>query len=51
MSTPLSRICIIYNIKNISSACRGVRKSAGKINGNPAKWMYYDEYTELNNSN
>lgn len=40
-----------YNIKNISSACRGVRKSAGKINGNPAKWMYYDEYTELNNSN
>ena len=28
----------------ISSCCRGKRKSAGKINGQPAKWMYYDEY-------
>ena len=28
----------------INAVCRGVRKSAGKINGEPAKWMYYEDY-------
>ena len=28
----------------IDAVCRGVRKSAGKINGEPAKWMYYEDY-------
>lgn len=32
---------------HISSCCRGKRKSAGKINGKPAKWMYYEDYLEL----
>ena len=30
--------------KSIYSCCRGRLKSAGKINGEPARWMYYDEY-------
>ena len=36
-----------YDIKtvgHISSCCKNKRNSAGKINGEPAKWMYYDEY-------
>lgn len=28
----------------ISLCCSGKRKSAGKINGEPARWMYYDDY-------
>ena len=24
------------------------KKSAGKINGEPARWMYYEEYLKLN---
>ena len=28
----------------INAVCRGIRKSAGKINGEPAKWMYYEDY-------
>ena len=28
----------------ICACCKGKKKSAGKINGEPAKWMYYDEY-------
>ena len=31
----------------IDAVCRGVRKSAGKINGEPAKWMYYEDYLKL----
>lgn len=31
-------------VSNITAVCRGRRKSAGKINGKPAVWMYYDEY-------
>lgn len=29
---------------NISNCCRGRRNYAGKINGEPAKWMYYEDY-------
>jgi hypothetical protein len=24
--------------------CKGKRRCAGKINGEPAKWMYYEDY-------
>lgn len=30
--------------KSIYSCCRGRLKSAGKINGESARWMYYDDY-------
>ena len=30
----------------INACCRGERNSAGKINGEPAKWMYYDDYVK-----
>lgn len=36
-----------YNIKcmsGITSVCKGKKKSCGKYNGVPLKWMYYDEY-------
>ena len=29
---------------SVSSCCKGKRKTAGKINGEPAKWMYYEDY-------
>ena len=29
---------------SISNCCRGRRNCAGKINGEPAKWMYYEDY-------
>ena len=29
---------------SLGQCCRGKRKSAGKINGEPAKWMYYEDY-------
>ena len=32
------------NSANISQCCKLKRKSAGKINGERAIWMYYDEY-------
>ena len=32
----------------INACCRGERKSAGKINGERAIWMYYDDYIKLN---
>lgn len=42
-----------YNIppNNISKNCKGKSNYAGKINGEPAKWMYYEDYIKLNNSN
>ena len=33
---------------SLGQCCRGKRKSAGKINGEPAKWMYYEDYIKLN---
>ena len=36
------RIC------GISRCCKGQRNSAGKINGEPAKWMYYEDYIKIN---
>lgn len=33
---------------SISQCCRGKRKSAGKINGEPARWMYYEDYLKIN---
>ena len=35
-----------YNIppNNISKNCKGKSNYAGKINGEPAKWMYYEDY-------
>lgn len=34
----------------ISKVCKGKRKSAGKINGEPAKWMYYEDYIKQNSN-
>ena len=28
----------------VCECCKGRKKSAGKINGEPAKWMYYEDY-------
>lgn len=33
--------------KSIYSCCKGRLKSAGKINGEPARWMYYEDYLKL----
>ena len=33
---------------SIGKCCLGKAKSAGKINGEPARWMYYDDYIKLN---
>lgn len=32
---------------SLGQCCRGKRKSAGKINGEPARWMYYEDYLKL----
>lgn len=45
-----------YNIKSISKitlCCKGKRKSAGKhpITKEKLKWMYYRDYTKLNDEN
>lgn len=34
----------IKSTSKIYDVCNNIRKSAGKVNGEPAKWMYYDEY-------
>lgn len=39
-----------YSIFAVSECCRGKRKSAGKINGERAKWMYYEDYIKINPS-
>ena len=44
-------VSIIYLINNISANCRGKIKYAGKINGEPAKWMYYEDYLKKLNKN
>lgn len=31
---------------NLTAVCRGKRNFCGKVSGEPAKWMYYDEYIE-----
>ena len=33
---------------DISKVCRDKKKTAGKINGEPAKWMYYEDYLKIN---
>lgn len=40
-----------YNAKNVSAACRGVRKYAGTLNGEPLEWAYYEDYLKLLNEN
>ena len=35
---------------SISNCCRGRRNYAGKINGEPAKWMYYEDYLKQNSN-
>lgn len=40
-----------YNAKNISAVCRGIRKSAGNINGTPLEWMYYEDYIKTLDTN
>lgn len=32
---------------NISACCNGRKKSAGKINKEPARWMHYDKYLKV----
>lgn len=34
---------------SLCKCCKGKVKSAGKINGEPAKWMYYEDYLKNNN--
>lgn len=34
----------LSNPSKINACCRGKRNSAGKINGEPAIWMYYEDY-------
>ena len=34
----------LKNPSSISACCRGKRNISGKINGEPAKWMYYEDY-------
>lgn len=33
----------------IRRCCKGILNSAGKINGEPARWMYYDDYLNMKN--
>jgi hypothetical protein len=33
---------------SIGRCCKGKQGYAGKINGEPAKWMYYEDYIKLN---
>ena len=33
-----------YNVSHISSCCRGELNSAGKLNGEPLKWKYLEDY-------
>ena len=40
----------LKNASGISYCCKGKRQSAGKVNGEPAKWMYYDEYIKNQNN-
>ena len=50
----LNEAIIKVNLKNtvsISMNCKNKKKSAGKINGEPAKWMYYEEYLNIKNNN
>ena len=40
---------LIYGAySGISKCCKGKAKTAGKINGEPLKWMYYEDYLKLN---
>lgn len=43
----------LYKIDHgdICKVCKRKKKSAGKINGEPVKWMYYEDYLKLNNEN
>ena len=34
----------------ISKVCTGKRKTAGRINGEPARWMYYEDYLKEHNN-
>ena len=34
---------------SIFKCCKGNLKSAGKINGEPARWMYYEDYLNIKN--
>lgn len=40
----------LKNASGISYCCKGKRQSAGKVNGEPAKWMYYDEHIKNQNN-
>lgn len=35
----------------ISKVCRGKRNSCGRINNEPAKWMFYEDYLKESNDN
>lgn len=39
-----------YNIDkgSISDVCKGKRNSAGTINGEKGKWMFYEDFLKLN---
>ena len=34
----------LKNPSGISYCCKGKRQSAGKVDGEPARWMYYEDY-------
>lgn len=35
---------LFYGIKNIGGCCKGKNSYAGKFNGEPLKWKYYEDY-------
>ena len=36
--------CGLKNVSSITDCCKGRRKHAGTINGEPCSWMYYKDY-------
>lgn len=47
----LKNACKFVGLKSgfsISKCCNGISSYAGKINGEPAKWKYYDDYINNN---
>ena len=36
--------CGLKNVSGITDCCKGRRKHAGTVNGEPCRWMYYKDY-------
>lgn len=42
--------CGLKNVSGITDCCKGKIKSAGTVNGERARWMYYKDYIKENNT-